>query len=170
MIMTSEHPMVHSRPLEDYLAVLARLILAGLFIYSAWQKLLDPLSFMIKVNEYEILPAVLEEPFAYIAPWVMVISSVLLILGLGTRLGGGALGLLLISFLIAIGVNIYRDRVLGCGCFSEEGAQVGFGLLFQDMMLLGLAAYLVWRGGGKLSVDSLLPFRLFAPGRKNHPD
>lgn len=137
------------------MALLARVLLAGLFVYSAWHKILDPLSFQIKVNEYEILPAAWEAIFARVAPWVMMVSAGLLLLGLLTRVGAGALALMLMSFMVAIGVNVYRDRVLGCGCFSEEGHQVGWLLVVQDFGLFLVSGYLVWRGGGRWSVDGV---------------
>ncbi|HUT53550.1 MAG TPA: MauE/DoxX family redox-associated membrane protein [bacterium] len=138
---------------EDWAALAARLFLAGLFIYSSWHKIQDPIAFQIKVNEYEILPAAWEATFARVAPWVMMVSAELLVLGLLTRAGAGALLLLLVSFMVAIGVNVYRDRVLGCGCFSEEGHQVGWLLVVQDLALFLVAGWLAWRGGGRWSVD-----------------
>jgi uncharacterized membrane protein YphA (DoxX/SURF4 family) len=141
---------------EDWAAPAARLLLAGLFIYSSWHKILDPISFQIKVNEYEILPAAWEGVFARVAPWVMMAGAALLVLGLFTRAGAGALALMLMSFMVAIGVNVYRDRVLGCGCFSEEGHPVGYLLLAQDFGLFLVAGFLVWRGGGRWGLDRFL--------------
>lgn len=147
---------------EDYLSLLLRLFLGGLFIYSAWHKIADPITFMIKVSEYEILPPSWEEPFAYVLPWVMAVSGVLLAAGFLTRGAGLLQALMLASFLLAIGVNVYRERVLGCGCFSEEGHQVGFLLLGQDFLLLMLSSYLIWRGGRRFSLDALFPRQVFS--------
>jgi uncharacterized membrane protein YphA (DoxX/SURF4 family) len=147
--------------IEDGFALLARLFLAGLFIYSAWHKIGDPVSFQIKVNEYDILPVSWEELFAIVLPWAMVISSGLLIIGFLTRAASGTQALMLVSFIVAISVNVYRDKVLGCGCFSEEGHQIGPLLVFQDFLLLAVTSYLMVRGGRRFSVDALMPWKKF---------
>jgi len=155
---------------EDFTALILRLGLAGLFIYSAWHKIGDPIDFMLKVDEYEVLPAAWSEPFAYVLPWLMIAASASLIPGVLTRAGAGGLGLMLISFIIAISINVYRDRVLGCGCFSEEGHTIGGTLLAQDFALLACASYLVARGGRRFSLDALIPWRKFLPRKKEEPD
>ena len=142
--------------IENYLALVLRLTLAGLFLWSAGHKVLDPMSFLVKVHDYQILPDSLEKPFAYLLPWAMLASAVFLILGLLTRVAAAGQTLMLISFLAAIGVNIYRDRVLGCGCFSEEGHPIGWWLMVQDCFLILLAGYLAARGGKKFSLDRLV--------------
>lgn len=141
---------------EDFLKLAGRLLLAGLFSWSGWIHVQDPIVFQIKVNEYNILPPAWEGMFAQVLPWVMLAAAGLLVLGLLTRAGSGALGLCLISFLIAVGVNLYRQRVLGCGCFSEEGSQIGWGLMAQDLGLFLVALYLIWKGGGRISLDRLI--------------
>ncbi len=140
----------------DGLALVFRLGLAGVFVYSAWHKIEDPISFAIKVHEYDILPAGWADPFARVLPRAMAVGAALLVPGLLTRLGALMHGSMLIMFLTAIGVNIYRDRVLGCGCFSEEGSAIGWGLMVLDTGLLAAAVFLVVVGGGRLSVDRLL--------------
>jgi hypothetical protein len=69
--------------------------------------------------------------------------------------------MMLISFIIAISVNIYRDKVLGCGCFSEEGHQVGPLLIGLDLLLFAITSYLAARGGRRFSVDALMPWKNF---------
>jgi len=134
-------------------ALVFRLLLSVLFIWSAWHKIQDPVSFQVKVNEYEILPVSWEEPFAYILPWVMVTSSGMLAAGILTRLAAATQAGMLAMFMVAIGVNVYRERVLGCGCFSEEGSPLGWDLLLLDAGLLSVAAALVIFGGGLISID-----------------
>jgi uncharacterized membrane protein YphA (DoxX/SURF4 family) len=140
--------------------LLLRLLLAVVFIWSGWHKALDPIGFVIKVNEYEILPARWVEPFALALPWAMIVTSGLLAAGLLTRPAAAGQALMLLSFIVAVSVNIYRDRVLGCGCFSEQGSQIGWGLVTQDICLMGLAALVAVKGAGRFSVDGAIGARL----------
>jgi len=138
---------------KNFLLLLMRFGLAGTFFWSAVHHLRDPLAFVIKVSEYEVLPARLVEPFAMVLPWAMMVSSGLLVIGLFTRPASGVQALMLVSFIAAVGINIFRDKVMGCGCFSEEGSQIGWPLLVQDLSFLLLAVILILQGGGAWSFD-----------------
>jgi|GEM_PF-5791307 len=159
--------------LEPYFALLVRLLLAALFIYSAWHKIEDPLSFQLKVYEYEFPPASwvsfvnshagtdfrAEEwvgPVSLVLPWLMVISGALLFLGLFSRAGAFLQVLMLLLFTAAIEVNIYREVIMSCGCFSEDGHAIGFGLVLRNLILLVLSGYILDRGPGRLSIDHFL--------------
>jgi uncharacterized membrane protein YphA (DoxX/SURF4 family) len=158
MALGNERSGAFWRRAEDAVARLSRLVLAGVFLYAARHKIADPFYFMEKVHEYDLIPATWVEPVAYALPWAEIAGALLLLLGLFTRVAGGGLGLMLLSFIIPIGVNIYRDRVLGCGCFSEEGNPIGWGLVLQDLVLLASALFLVLRGSRRFALDRLLPW------------
>ena len=143
--------------LEDIFAVLVRLLLAGLFLYSAIPKIIDPIGFIIKIDEYNVLPPEFVEPFGTYLPWLMIVSSAFLIIGLGTRGAAGAISLMILSFLIAIGINIYRETSgLPCGCFGENSGDVGWVLFIQDVGLFLLSAYIILRGCGRFGLDRLV--------------
>jgi uncharacterized membrane protein YphA (DoxX/SURF4 family) len=152
--MDDERKSLVPQILEDVFAALVRLLLAGLFLYSGIPKINDPIGFIIKIDEYNVLPPQFVEPFGIYLPWVMVVSSVLLIIGLGARGAAGAISMMLISFLFAIGINIYRETAgLPCGCFGDESGDVGWVLFFQDVGLLLLSFYVIIRGCGKFGLD-----------------
>ncbi len=143
--------------LEDIFAVLVRLLLAGLFLVSGIPKIKDPVGFIIKIDEYNVVPPEYVEPFGTYLPWVMIVSGALLIIGLGARGAAGATSLMLISFLIARGINIYRETTgLPCGCFGEDSGDVGWVLFIQDLGLLLLSVYIILRGCGKFGLDRLI--------------
>ncbi len=158
---------------EAHFALLVRVFLAVLFIYSAWHKIADPFSFQLKVHEYqfplfskmefvnwgsdsEFHPEQLVAPVSHVLPWVMVISGVLLITGFLSRAGALLQILMLLLFTAAIEINIYREVVLMCGCFSKEGHAIGYGLVARNLFLLLLAGYILDRGPGRFSSDHLL--------------
>lgn len=125
-----------------------RLALGVTFIWSSIHKIQDPVAFALLVYDYEILPAVLVNPFAYTLPWVELASGVLILLGLFTRIAVSAQFLMLASFIIAIAVNLFRAKVLGCGCFSEEGGHpIGWDLVGRDLglMLLCLQVFFYYQ-------------------------
>lgn len=154
-----------SRLFADIAGVAVRLMLALVFAYSAWHKIEDPISFMIKVSEYEILPPAWEETFAFTLPWAQMVCAGFLLAGALSRAAAFVSASMLLSFVIAIGVNIYRDRVLGCGCFSEEGNQIGWTLVLFDLFLFAASGWLMVKGGGRLGVDGLF-WRLMGKRQK----
>jgi len=133
---------------SPWLSMAGRLALGVTFIWSSIHKIQDPVAFALLVYDYEILPAVLVNPFAYTLPWVELASGVLILLGLFTRIAVSAQFLMLASFIIAIAVNLFRAKVLGCGCFSEEGGHpIGWDLVGRDLglMLLCLQVFFYYQ-------------------------
>ena len=138
---------------SPWLALLGRLVLGITFIWSSIHKIQDPVAFALLVYDYEILPAVLVNPFAYALPWVELSSGVLILLGLFTRPAASAQFLMLASFIIAIAVNLFRAKVLGCGCFSEEGGQpIGWDLVGRDLGLMLLCVQVFFYYERKLAL------------------
>ncbi|MFO8057932.1 MAG: MauE/DoxX family redox-associated membrane protein [bacterium] len=158
---------------EPYWALLVRVLLAFLFIYSAWHKIEDPVSFQMKVYEYEFPPASWVEsvnswtgfdfhpeewtgPVSRVLPWLMVISGALLLVGFLSRAGALLQVFMLLLFTAAIEVNIYREVVMSCGCFSEEGHSIGIDLVVRNLFLLVLSGYVLDRGPGRFALDRFL--------------
>jgi len=71
----------------DLFALGVRLLMAGIFVYSGWPKLFDPISFQIKVNEYGILPVEYEQAFSIWLPRLMILCAVSVVPGVLARLG-----------------------------------------------------------------------------------
>ncbi len=159
--------------LEPYFALFVRFLLAAVFIYSAWHKLEDPLSFQLKVYEYDFPPAswvsfvnshvgtdfraeAWVEPVSLVLPWLMLISGVLLFSGFLSRAGALLQVLMLLLFTAAIEVNIYREVVMSCGCFSEDGHAMGFVQVLRNLILLVFSGYILDRGPGRFSSDHFL--------------
>lgn len=147
---------------HKYTIAVSRLLVGGVFVLAGSTKLLEPIEdFISLAHSWNILP----EPFVtwYIVPlpWVELIFGILLILGVFTRISAGVLALTLISFIIAISMNMARGRTLDeCGCF---GNVFHFGstfseLLWRDAVLLGLSLIILQVKQPWLSVDRWLNF------------
>ncbi len=146
---------------EDLALAAMRIVIGSLFLYSGIPKLFDPIGFLLKVSEYEVLAPEWEESFAVLLPWAMVICGAFLLLGLFTRAMAGVSSSIFLSFIIAIYINIWRAREMSCGCFSEDGGAVGWPLLGQDLLWFVLALLLMARGGGAISLDRLAFVKIF---------
>jgi uncharacterized membrane protein YphA (DoxX/SURF4 family) len=92
-----------------------------IFLASAISKLTARRRFIQVVLAYEVLPDRLAHLFAFLTPWVEGTVGLMLALGLITKVVAVLSGLLLISFTVAIGINLARGRTdLECGCFGTR--------------------------------------------------
>lgn len=101
-------------------ALVARLVLSGIFLYACADKMRHPAAFAEAVFNYQILPSQLVNLAALTIPWLELLLGLLLLTGIW--LPGALLGssLLLTAFLAALAFNTARGLNISCGCFSTE--------------------------------------------------
>lgn len=140
-----------------YIVLAGRIIVGAVFIGGGVLKLLHPTSEFIQiVQQWQILPDPLSIWYATLLPWVEIIFGIFLVTGLWQRVSASIIGLCLLSFLIAIVINMVRGRTLGeCGCF---GGAFDFGktfpeLLARDIVLFLLDLYVISSTQKWLSLD-----------------
>ena len=128
-----------------HFALVARLILSGVFIYASLDKILHPAAFAEAVFNYQLLPSQLINLMALILPWLELILGVLLLTGIW--LPGATLGvnLLLITFLGALIINTARGLNISGGCFSTDTTAVGLSWwdVLRDIFFFSLSVYLL---------------------------
>jgi cation diffusion facilitator family transporter len=138
-------------------AVAARLILAGVFIYASYDKILHPAAFAEAVYNYQILPDNLVNIAALVLPWLELLLGLLLVAGMW--LPGAVIGvnLLMVTFLSAIAFNLYRGLDIACGCFSTEstGAGISGREILRDSSFLILTLYLLWYYLGRKEYEKI---------------
>lgn len=122
---------------EFDVSVFARVVLGLVFLLSGVEHLRRRRGFAISVVQYAILPRPLEQLFATVVPWLEVGGALVLLTGLATMEAAAIMGLLLISFMTAVGVNLARGRRISCGCFGDNEL-LGPGVLVRIVLLLGL--------------------------------
>jgi len=148
--MTDNRSLLHN----DYLGFLARLIMGGIFIYASLDKIFDQAQFARIIYNYHLLPGSLINIAAIIMPWVELICGCALLAGVYR--GGSSLVLngLLIIFMIAIAINLYRGVDLECGCFtvSSKAKSNALSLLLRDLGLLIIGLYAYFNKSPKFSL------------------
>src|SRR2546425_10934462 len=79
-------PTNRARQIGIIVAVLARWILGGLFIYMGLKKALDPVGFLKLVRQYDVLQHyLLLNLTASLLPWLETVCGLLLVLGVAVR-------------------------------------------------------------------------------------
>ncbi len=127
-----------------YIAVSARLIMSGVFIYASYDKIMNPAAFAEAVFGYQILPPQLINITAIVLPWLELFLGILLLSGIW--MPGAALGIsfLMIAFIGALFYNLARGLDFYCGCFSATSTTgVSWWIILRDLIFLALSLYLV---------------------------
>ena len=150
-----------------FIQVLLCGISAFVFVRSAIPKLRHPRGFVLSVLEYRVLPAALARPYARAVPPLELLTGLLFLYGTGLRSAAALASLLLLSYILAVAVNVARGRDLDCHCFgSGKGRRIGPTLLLQDIGLLAsslgatAAAQGVWTNS---PMGARLPAPVMAP-------
>lgn len=121
--------------------IAGRIFLGSIFVYASWSKILDPAAFAEIVMNYQILPTMSANLVALSLPWLEMVCGLCLITNFWTRGGAMMVVLMMLIFISAMGLNIYRGIDVACGCFTLTGTatQSMWIYLLRDMALLFLA-------------------------------
>lgn len=132
---------------ESRIYLLIRVLLGILFLWASWEKILHPEGFAVAVRNYALLPEVLIHPVALLLPWVEAFCGVMLITGRLVKGSAFIVDILMVIFILAFIINLYRGVDISCGCFSvAETAPPGnyFYYLTRDFIILAAGIWLLW--------------------------
>ena len=140
-----------------WVAVAARLVVGGLFVFSGMSKAVLPHGeVMALVEQYQVVPHFLISPIAAGLPWVELASGTALCIGLLTTQAAWLVVAQLIAFsglmvvVLAAGIPI-ED----CGCFGNLGIQeTPLQVLIRDLVLLGILVTVLGRRHDAWSIDA----------------
>jgi uncharacterized membrane protein YphA (DoxX/SURF4 family) len=106
---------------NDYLTLISRLLVGGMFLYAAYYKVVDPGAFAKSIWYYHMVPGAVINLMAIVLPWLEVTAALAVLLGFWFR--GGALWttLLLVIFIVALTVTVVKGINIDCGCFQAGG-------------------------------------------------
>jgi uncharacterized membrane protein YphA (DoxX/SURF4 family) len=132
-----------SDPWMSLTLLLNRLALGALFVYAGVFKIRGGVKNFVEGFYAQATPSWLPKafalPYGYALPWLEALAGVLLIVGLGGRIGAALASLLLLSILIATGVK------------DPNG-----GPFTTNVILFTLTLLLTTAGSGAFSLDTLM--------------
>lgn len=107
---------------NDWLTLLSRLMIGGVFIAASFYKIIDPGAFAKSIWYYHLTPGYLINLMALILPWLELLLGLGLIVGFWYRGSIFWATLLMMVFIAALGSTIARGINIDCGCFkASEG-------------------------------------------------
>ena len=106
-----------NRRSRAWIALVSRVVISGLFLYSGGVKLIDVEGFAASMYGYQLLPPALIVPLAYGLPWLEVWSALVLWLAPPFRRAGWwMITGMLVVFTIAKISAVSRGLDISCGC------------------------------------------------------
>jgi uncharacterized membrane protein YphA (DoxX/SURF4 family) len=134
-----------------WLLLTGRLVLGGIFVYSAWTKLQQPwMIFAMSVDSYKILPMSGVTLVARGLPWFELALGLLLWTGLWLR-WSATFGTLLLGFFFSAMLRAHYNKLeIDCGCFGIgeklDGKRIALEILIVSLALcVTLGAFLARR-------------------------
>jgi uncharacterized membrane protein YphA (DoxX/SURF4 family) len=127
--------------------VVARLIMAAIFIYASLDKIAHPAAFAKDVYNYQILPDAMINLTALILPWLELFLGLCLVAGIWLPGAVITVNGLLILFMSSLVFNLARGLDVNCGCFGSDGLgpsmSTGWYLL-RDTLFLAVGIFLFY--------------------------
>lgn len=95
-----------------------RIVLAGIFLYSGYIKVQQPLQFAAALSGYQLFPPDLVIPLTYYFPWVEIMLGAFLLAGWKLRYFAAGTAGLVSTFIILLTITYLRGIDAECGCFG----------------------------------------------------
>jgi len=127
----------------NYVNVILRLLVGGVFVSAALFKIADPANFALAVANYRLAPHALNNLIAVLLPWIEMLSGLLVLTGIWLRAAALVIASLTAIFILAIVSALMRGLNIECGCFGTVGGRhIGLFSLLIDTTLFSLATLL----------------------------
>ena len=140
---------------SSWLTVRVQIALGLFFVIASLPKLVDPPGFAHMIYNYRLVPGFAINPMALFMPWLELLTGIALILGIWRKPAAAIIGAMLVSFVVAISINLARDNAIDCGCFdvravgksrAEQIADMWF-VIWRDIGMLVMVAQILWATG-----------------------
>jgi hypothetical protein len=133
----------------------SRFLVGGLFIFSGFIKLNDPVGTQIKMEEYfEVFAQDFSSLFHHFIPWSLHIGMAMIVLeiALGVailiywrmNLTTWTLLLLMLFFTFLTGYSAILEKVTDCGCFGDAIKLTPWESFIKDIVLMVFVLHLFW--------------------------
>ncbi len=124
--------------LKRNIKLLLRVVMGGVFVIAAWDKMAHPDRFADIMMNYDILPADLVNLAAVWLAALEVVIGLTVIAGIWVRSAALLMSGLMLIFVLGIAWALFRGIDLTCGCFSTVAKEKGrdWLSLWQEIVIL----------------------------------
>ena len=101
-----------------WIELILRWLLGFAFIYASYHKIIYPAKFVEIIYGYYLFPNYLINLLAIIVPFIELFSGLALVAGIYPRSAAFISSAMLLTFSVALSINVSRGLNFECGCFS----------------------------------------------------
>ncbi|MCU0413053.1 MAG: DoxX family membrane protein [Ignavibacteriaceae bacterium] len=129
---------------NSILLLAIRIFFGFIFIFAAITKIADPGGFSQSIYNYKLMPDFIINFLAIAFPWIELVAGILLVFGISVKENSAILSGLLVIFIFAIAISLFRGLNIDCGCFGTAGGtKVGIQKILENIGLLILGLILI---------------------------
>ena len=129
---------------NSILLLAIRIFFGFIFIFAAGTKIADPAGFSQSIYNYKLMPDFMINFLAIAFPWIELVAGILLVFGISVKENSAILSGLLVIFIFAIAISLFRGLNIDCGCFGTAGGtKVGIQKILENIGLLILGLILI---------------------------
>jgi putative oxidoreductase len=145
------------RPARHWILFFMRLVLGGIFTFSAWSKIMAPQALADAIVGFDIIPESIALEAAIMLIWLELICGIFMLLGLWARATVIVITGMLTLFEIGLISVVVRGVEVNCGCFGQfSEMQVGWHTIIRNLIQLVFCALLLYHGSWKYSFDLIV--------------
>lgn len=140
---------------NQYLVLLARMLLGGVLLVAAIDKTADPAAFAASIDNYKIVAHSTSLVIATVLPWLELLCAFAFLFGVSVR-GSAMLTFVMIAvFTIAVCTALVRGLDISCGCFTQDPSaqKIGWTKVAENLGLIALSGYLLFSDGNRFSLE-----------------
>lgn len=142
---------------SQLLLLLARVVVASVFLMAALTKLPRAPQFAEDVRQYRLGPSWSATAYAVSLPWLELAAAASLLTGVSLPIGTGVALFLLGTFLVAAAAAMARGLDLTCSCFGLlYRERVGWPTLTRDALLAGLVLAVLLFDSGRFAIPTIV--------------
>lgn len=147
-------------PKRHWVLLFMRLVLGGIFSFSAWSKIMAPQALADAIVGFDIIPESIALEAAIMLIWLELICGTFMLLGLWARATVIVITGMLTLFEVGLVSVVVRGIEVNCGCFGQfSEMQVGWNTIIRNMVQLVFCALLLYYGSWKYSLDLVVKVR-----------
>lgn len=132
---------------NSYLSLILRVYIGVIFIYASLHKIIHPDMFAVDIATYDILPLSLVNIMAIILPYTELVSGILIIIGPFQKEAALMIAGMMIMFLCALIIALYKGINISCGCFASQSVEedpISYKTVVRDSIWLLISLYVLF--------------------------
>lgn len=140
----------------DYLAFAARAVLGMVFLVASIDKIADPATFAVSIQNYKIISPPSTMVVATILPWIELLCAFGVLFGIRVKANSLLCFAMLLIFTLGVISGLIRGLDISCGCFTQDPTvgRIGWTKVFENVGLLLIAAFLFSSKSRRFAIEN----------------